>query len=127
MREWDFVFIFAPIIKTHITMAKLTQNQKSIIKALTDEFEKINAVQSEPMGLIDVGGIIEEARLEKEFENECNMANEAFKKLKINEMLKDMESIRSDLKRLNLDVKQVNVGWCSFEIFPTHKEYKLLE
>jgi hypothetical protein len=110
-------------------MAKsnLTQTQKDIIKKLTDEFTKINAVAPEPKGLIDVGAIIEEARLEKQFEHECKQANQAFTKLCHNAMLNDMETIRGDLAKLNLGIKRSYEGASSFEIYPTHKPYEQLE
>ncbi len=109
-------------------MAKsnLTDTQKNIIKRLTDEFTQLNAVAPEPQGLIDVAGIMEQSRLEKEFNHECNIANKAFTKLKCDAMLKDMETIRGDLAKLNLDVKRSYEGAESFEIFPTHKPYNKL-
>ena len=110
-------------------MAKsnLTDTQKNIIKRLTDEFTQLNAVAPEPQGLIDVAGIMEQSRLEKEFNHECNMANKAFTKLKCDAMLKDMETIRGDLAKLNLGIKRSYEGAQSIEIFPTHKPYAEVE
>jgi len=110
-------------------MAKnnLTAEQKTIIKRLTDEFTKLNEPAPISMGLIDVGSIIEDARIEKEFENECDLANKAFANLKITQMIKDMESIKGDLKLLNLAVKRSYEGSHSFEIYPTHKPIEQLE
>lgn len=110
-------------------MAKtnLTQTQKDILKKLTDEFTQLNAVAPEPQGLIDVAGIMEQTRLEKQFNHECDMANKTFTKLKCDVMLKDMETIRGDLAKLNLGVKRSYEGAESFEIFPTHKPYEQVE
>lgn len=107
--------------------ANLTPTQKAIIKALTDEFTQLNEVQPEPQGLIDVSGIMEQARLEKEFNHECEIANKTFTKLKCDAMLKDMESIRGDLAKLNLGIRRSYEGAESFEIFPTHKPIEQIE
>jgi hypothetical protein len=110
-------------------MAKtnLTDTQKSIIKKLTDEFVQLNAVAPEPKGLIDVAGIMEQTRIEKQFYHECDMANKTFTKLKCDAMLKDMETIRGDLAKLNLGIKRSYEGAESLEIFPTHKPYEQIE
>lgn len=110
-------------------MAKsnLTDTQKNIIKRLTDEFTQLNAVAPEPQGLIDVAGIMEQSRLEKQFNHECDMANKAFTKLKCDAMLKDMETIRGDLAKLNLGIKRSYEGAESIEIYPTHKPYAEVE
>ena len=110
-------------------MAKsnLTETQKAILKKLTDEFTQLNAVVPEPQGLIDVGAIKEQSRLEKQFNHECDMANKAFTNLKIDAMLKDMETIRGDLAKLNLGIKRSYQGAESIEIFPTHKPYEQIE
>ena len=110
-------------------MAKtsLTQGQKEIIKRLTDEFTQLNAVAPEPQGLIDVAGIMEQSRLEKQFINECDMADKTFHKLKCDTMLKDMETIRGDLAKLNLGIQRSYEGADSFEIFPTHKPFKEID
>lgn len=110
-------------------MAKtsLTQGQKEIIKRLTDEFTQLNEVAPEPQGLIDVAGIMEQSRLEKQFMNECDMADKTFKKLKCDAMLKDMESIRGDLAKLNLGIQRSYEGAESFEIFPTNKPFDKIE
>lgn len=110
-------------------MAKntLTDEQKAIIKRLTDEFTKLNEPAPTSMGLIDVSGIMEDSRLEKEFNNECELANKTFGKLKCDAMLKDMESIRGDLKKLGLDAKRSYEGAHSFEIYPTHKPFNDLD
>lgn len=110
-------------------MAKsnLTDEQKSIIKRLTDEFEKINYEKPSPMGLIDVNEIIENTRLEKQFNNECELANKAFSKFKRDEMAKDMESIKGDLEKLNLGARILGQFSESFIIFPTHKPYDNLD
>ena len=110
-------------------MAKtnLTDTQKAILKKLTDEFTQLNAVAPEPQGLIDVAGIMEQSRIEKQFNHECDMANKAFTKLKCDAMLKDMETIRGDLAKLNLGIKRSYEGAESFEIFPTHKPIEQIE
>ena len=110
-------------------MAKsnLTQTQKDILKRLTDEFTQLNEVAPEPQGLIDVAGIMEQTRLEKQFNHECDMANKAFTKLKCDVMLKDMETIRGDLAKLNLGIKRSYEGAESIEIFPTHKPYEQID
>lgn len=110
-------------------MAKnnLTLEQKEIIKQLTDEFTKLNNTTPISTGLIDVNEIMETSRLEKEFENECTLANKTFSKLKCDAMLKDMESIRGDLALLNLGVQRSYEGSHSFEIYPTHKPYDKIE
>ena len=110
-------------------MAKtnLTETQKDILKRLTDEFTQLNAVAPEPQGLIDVAGIMEVSRLEKQFNHECDMANKAFTKLKCDAMLKDMETIRGDLAKLNLGIKRSYEGAESIEIYPTHKPYAQIE
>ena len=110
-------------------MAKsnLTDTQKDILKKLTDEFTQLNAVAPEPQGLIDVAGIMEQSRLEKQFNHECDMANKAFTKLKCDVMLKDMETIRGDLAKLNLGVVRSYNGAESFEIYSTHKPYAQLD
>ena len=110
-------------------MAKtnLTQTQKDILKKLTDEFVQLNAVAPEPHGLIDVGAIMEKSRLEKQFNHECDMANKTFTKLKCDVMLKDMETIRGDLAKLNLGIKRSYNGAESIEIYPTHKPYEEVE
>lgn len=110
-------------------MAKtnLTQTQKDILKKLTDEFTQLNAVAPEPQGLIDVAGIMEQTRLEKQFNHECDMANKAFTKLKCDVMLKDMETIRGDLAKLNLGIKRSYEGAESIEIYPTHKPYEQID
>lgn len=110
-------------------MAKsnLTDTQKNIIKRLTDEFTQLNEVAPEPQGLIDVAGIMEQSRLEKQFNHECDMANKAFTKLKCDAMLKDMETIRGDLAKLNLGIKRSYEGAQSIEIYPTHKPYEQIE
>jgi hypothetical protein len=109
-------------------MAKnLTSTQKDIIKRLTDEFTQLNAVTPEPLGLIDVAGIMEKSRLEKQFNHECDQANKTFTKLKCDAMLKDMETIRGDLAKLNLGIKRSYENAESFEIYPTHKPYEQLE
>lgn len=105
----------------------LSLEQVAIIKKLTDEFAKLNNTISIPTGLIDVNEIMETSRLEKEFRNECKMANNAYTKLKIDAMLKDMETIKGDLAILNLAVKRSYEGSESFEIYPTHKPYDQLE
>lgn len=99
----------------------LSSEQKEIIKRLTDEFTKINNSIPVSMGLIDVNEIIESTRLKQEFFNECRMANDTFTKLKNNAMLKDMESIRGDLAKLNLDVKRSYANSESFEILSNEK------
>ena len=103
----------------------LSLEQKAIIKKLTDEFAKLNNTISIPTGLIDVNEIMESSRLEKEFRNECRMANNAYTKLKIDAMLKDMETIKSDLAILNLAVRRTYENSESFEIYPTHKPYDI--
>jgi hypothetical protein len=110
-------------------MAKtnLTDTQKAIIKKLTDEFVQLNAVAPEPQGLIDVAGIMEQTRLEKQFNHECEIANKTFTKLKCDAMLKDMETIRGDLAKLNLGIKRSYEGAESLEIFPTHKPYEQID
>jgi hypothetical protein len=110
-------------------MAKtnLTDTQKAILKKLTDEFTQLNAVAPEPQGLIDVAGIMEQSRLEKQFNHECDMANKTFTKLKCDAMLKDMETIRGDLAKLNLGIQRSYNGAESFEIYPTHKPYEQIE
>jgi len=105
----------------------LTLEQKSIIKRLSDEFEKLNVSIPVSMGLIDISGIKEDARLEKEFNNECTLANSTFNRLKCDAMLKDMESIKGDLALLNLGVKRSYHNSDSFEIYPTHKPYDEVE
>ena len=110
-------------------MAKntLTLEQKAIIKRLTDEFTKLNEPAPTSMGLIDVSGIMEDARIEKEFMHECDLANRTFSNLKCNQMFKDMESIKGDLAMLNLAVKRSYECSHSFEIYPTHKPIEELE
>jgi len=106
---------------------KLSLEQVAIIKQLTDEFAKLNNTISIPTGLIDVNEIMDSSRLEKEFRDECNMANNAYKKLKIDAMLKDMETIKGDLAILNLAVRRTYNNSESFEIYPTHKPYDQLK
>ena len=110
-------------------MAKnnLTSEQKEIIKQLTDEFTKLNNTTPISTGLIDVNEIMETSRLEKEFGNECTLANKTFSKLKCDAMLKDMETIRGDLALLNLGIKRSYEGAESIEIFPTHKPYEQID
>lgn len=107
--------------------ANLTSTQKDIIKRLTDEFIQLNSVAPEPQGLIDVAGIMEQTRLEKQFNHEVDVANKTFTKLKNDAMLKDMETIRGDLAKLNLGIKRSYEGASSFEIYPTHKPYEQIE
>ena len=110
-----------------MSKANLTTTQKAIIKSLSDEFSKLNTPIQISSGLIDVDDIMENVRIEKDFENECDLANKTFSKLKIAQMLKDMESIKSDLAILNLAVKRSYEGSHSFDIYPTHKPFDQLE
>jgi hypothetical protein len=101
----------------------LTESQKNIIQLMTEEFSKLNSTEVESQGLIDIAGIIEQSSLETQFIKECIAITKAFEKLKIDTMLRDMESIRGDLKKLNLGIKRTYENSDSIVIYPTHKPY----
>lgn len=99
----------------------LTESQKNIIQLMTEEFSKLNSIEVKSQGLIDIAGIIEESNLETQFINECVAITKAFEKLKIDTMLRDMESIRGDLAKLNLGIRRTYENSDSIEIYPTNK------
>lgn len=99
----------------------LTESQKNIIKLMTEEFSKLNSTKVESQGLIDISGIIEQSNLETQFIKECQAITKAFEKLKIDTMLRDMESIRGDLAKLNLSIRRTYENSDSIEIYPTNK------
>lgn len=101
----------------------LTESQRNIIQLMTEEFSKLNSTGVESQGLIDIAGIIEQSNLETQFIKECQAITNAFEKLKTDTMLRDMESIRGDLAKLNLGIKRTYENSDSIEIYPAHKPY----